>query len=175
MSPKFISHTHAHTHTRTCTHTHIHTRTRTHTRTPNYVHKHTKIFLIVKSECQKVNISPQTAQTKFHLTYLYRQINPNHYLHQTNTLQNLEKRNPGRLFISQLNIKSMWNKLEFLRHIAKDNIEMLMQWRIKLDSSFLQKRFYIEGYSKPHWLNNDQNAGGIMIFIREKVPSKTKI
>ena len=81
---------------------------------------------MVKSECQKVNISPQKAQTKFHLTYLYWQINPNRYLHQTNTLQNLEKRNPGRFFISQLNIKSMRNKLEFLRHIVKDNIEMLM-------------------------------------------------
>ena len=42
----------------------------------------------------------------------------------------------------------------------------------KLDSSFLQVQFYIEGYFKPYRLERDRNGGGIMLFVREKVTSK---
>ena len=42
----------------------------------------------------------------------------------------------------------------------------------KLDSSFPPAQFYIEGYAKPYILDRDQHGEGIMLFVREGVPSK---
>ena len=42
----------------------------------------------------------------------------------------------------------------------------------KLDSTFPYAQFYIEGYFKPYILDRDQNGRGIMLFVREGVPSK---
>ena len=42
----------------------------------------------------------------------------------------------------------------------------------KLNSSFPQAQFYIEGYSKPYRLDRDRNGGGLILFIKERLPSK---
>ena len=33
-------------------------------------------------------------------------------------------------------------------------------------------QFYMKGYSEPYILDRNRNGGGIMIFIREDIPSK---
>ena len=77
-----------------------------------------------------------------------------------------------RLIISHLNANSSWNKFEFLVLLVKDNIDILMMSETKLDSSFPHAQFSMEGYSKPYRLDRDWNGGGLILFIREGLPSK---
>ena len=42
----------------------------------------------------------------------------------------------------------------------------------KLDSSFPNGQFQIHGYSEPYRLDKNGNGGGILVFIREDIPTK---
>ena len=42
----------------------------------------------------------------------------------------------------------------------------------KLDSSFPKGQFQIHGYSEPYRLDRNGNGGGILVFIREDIPTK---
>lgn len=42
----------------------------------------------------------------------------------------------------------------------------------KLNSSFPEAQFYMESYSKPYRLDRSSNGRGIMLYVRDKIPSK---
>ena len=42
----------------------------------------------------------------------------------------------------------------------------------KLDSSFPNGQFQIHGYSEPFTFDRNGNGGGILVFIREDIPTK---
>ena len=42
----------------------------------------------------------------------------------------------------------------------------------KLDGSFPPRHFLLDGYNVPFRSNRDGNGGGILLFIREDIPSK---
>ena len=44
---------------------------------------------------------------------------------------------------------------------------------MKLDSSFLLNKFHIDGFKTPYRLDRNQNGGGVMLYIREDIPSKS--
>ena len=87
-------------------------------------------------------------------------------------LQSLRTRNPEKLIISHLNINSLRNKFEFLIPLVRENIDIMMLSETKLDASFPQAQFQIEGYSRPYRLDRNQNGGGIILYVREDIPSK---
>ena len=91
---------------------------------------------------------------------------------KSNFLNDFRKQNLDRLIISHLNVNSLRNKFEFLVPLVKDNIDILMLSETKLDSSFPLAQFSIEGYSEPYRLDRDRNGGGLILFIRERLPSK---
>ena len=41
----------------------------------------------------------------------------------------------------------------------------------KLDSTFPEKQFYVPGYKKPFRKDRNKNGGGVMIYVREDIPS----
>ena len=41
----------------------------------------------------------------------------------------------------------------------------------KIDESFPQGNFLIDGFSSPYRLDRDSKGGGIMLYIREDIPS----
>jgi len=41
----------------------------------------------------------------------------------------------------------------------------------KLDESFPKGNFLIDGFCKPYRLDRDSNGGGIMLYVREDIPS----
>ena len=59
-----------------------------------------------------------------------------------------------------------------LSSIVKDNIDTLMVSETKLDSSFPQAQFRIEGYAPPFRFDRNSHGGGILLFIRENIPTK---
>ena len=42
----------------------------------------------------------------------------------------------------------------------------------KLDSSFPQAQFIIEGYAAPFRYDRNSHGGGILLFIKEDIPTK---
>ena len=87
-------------------------------------------------------------------------------------LHNLRLKNPNRLICAHLNINSLRNKFDLLANIIKDKIDILMISETKLDSSFPKGQFHLHGFSEPYRLDRNGNGGGILVFIREDIPSK---
>ena len=71
-----------------------------------------------------------------------------------------------------MNINSIRNKLDFLVHQLQGNIQILMIPETKPDESFHPRQFLLESYSVPFRSDRDVNGGGILLFIREDIPSK---
>ena len=42
----------------------------------------------------------------------------------------------------------------------------------KIDESFPESQFVIQGFSKPYRLDRNSHGGGILIYVREDIPSK---
>ena len=81
-------------------------------------------------------------------------------------------RKMNRIILGHLNINSLRNKFESLQEQINKNVDILLISEIKLDNSFLTGQFLIKGYSAPYRLDGDAQGGGIMLFIREDIPSK---
>ena len=87
-------------------------------------------------------------------------------------LRSLRVKNLNKLIIGHLNINSLRNKFELLTHQIKDNIDILMISETKLDESFPTSEFFMKGFSSLHCLDRNCNGGGIILYIRENIPSK---
>ena len=78
----------------------------------------------------------------------------------------------NRLIIRQLNINSLRNKLEQLSTMINGNIDIFMISETKLDKTFPAAQFYLQGFCDPYQFDRYRNGGGIMLYIREDIPSR---
>ena len=85
-------------------------------------------------------------------------------------LKSIKISNINRLIIGQLNINSLRNKIEALKLIITGNIDILIITETKLDETFPQQQFWIDGYSPPFRVDRSKNGGGVIIYIREDIP-----
>ena len=53
-----------------------------------------------------------------------------------------------------------------------NNIDVLVLTETKLDSSFPTSQFLLEGFTTPYRMDRNRYGGGIMIYVREDIPSK---
>ena len=83
----------------------------------------------------------------------------------------LRSDNLNKLIFAHININSVRNKLEFLSTQVKGNIDVLMVSEIKIDNSFPVGNFLIDGFSTPYPFDSDNNGGGIILYVREDIPS----
>ena len=86
-------------------------------------------------------------------------------------LKALRSDNSSKLIFAHININSMRNKFESLSTQVKGNIDVLMVSKTKIDDSFSVGNFVLDGFSTPYQLDCDSNGGGIMLYIREDIPS----
>ena len=84
--------------------------------------------------------------------------------------KNTRLKSPHKLIISQLNINSLRNKFDSLVQILHNNLDILLISETKIDSSFPTAQFQIEGYTT-YRLDRNTNGGGILLYIREDIPS----
>ena len=92
--------------------------------------------------------------------------------HITNAdLKSLRIRNLNKIVVGHLNINSIRNKFNFLAHHVKGNIDILMISETKLDESFPPSQFFLDSYSVPFRLDRNGNGGGILLYIRDDLPS----
>ena len=74
--------------------------------------------------------------------------------------------------VGTLNINSIRNKFDELKMSISGNVDVLVITETKLDDSFPTGQFFIEGFSTPFRLDRNSRGGGILIYVREDIPSK---
>ena len=72
--------------------------------------------------------------------------------------------------IAQININSLRIKFSFLCEAVRGNIDILLITETKLDSSFPSAQFHM--YNTPHRLHRNANGEGLLLYVREDIPSK---
>ena len=84
----------------------------------------------------------------------------------------LRNKNLNKLIIAHFNVDSLRNKFELLKEQIQDNIDILMISETKIDASFPIGQFLLNGYSTPFRLDRNAHGGGILLYVREDIPSK---
>ena len=98
-----------------------------------------------------------------------------HVENEINILKEIRVKNVNRIIIGALNINSLSGKIEQLKVIIGNYLDVLIIGETKLDPSFPTDQFLIPGYCKPYRLDRNRNGGGLVIYIREDIPAKNSI
>ena len=77
----------------------------------------------------------------------------------------------NKLIFAHLNINSIRNKSEELISQVKGTVDVLMISETKIDGSFPIANFLIDGFSQPYRIDRNSSGGGIMLYVREDIPS----
>ena len=88
--------------------------------------------------------------------------------HCITKFENLRLRNVNKVIICN----SLPNKFDQLTEIVLKYVDVLVVTETKLDDAFLTSQFLVTGFSVPYRLDRNRNGGGIMIFIRDDIPSR---
>ena len=80
-------------------------------------------------------------------------------------LDHLPRDNLNKIIFAHINSNSIINKFDQLANV-------LMISESKIDDSFPDSQFFLDGYSTPYRLDRKRNGGGIMLFVRNHIPSK---
>ena len=76
-----------------------------------------------------------------------------------------------KLIFAHLNIDFIRNKFELLSLQIIGNVDVLMISQTKIDDSFPVGQFLIEGFCTPYRLDRNSKGGGILLYVREDIPS----
>ena len=87
-------------------------------------------------------------------------------------MKNLKLKDSNKVIIGHININSLRNKFEPLTEMVRDKVDLLMISETKLDPSFPNAHFYMKSYSKLYRLDRTSKGGGIILYVREDIPSK---
>ena len=87
-------------------------------------------------------------------------------------LKAINIKDKNRLILAHLNINSLRNMLDALKLLIKDKIDILAVTETKLDETFPVAQFCIEGFKPPTTLDRTAHGGGIVVYIKENIPSK---
>ena len=92
-------------------------------------------------------------------------------------LIDLRRQNINNPMIGYLNINSLGNKIDYLRDICnKSPLNIFCIDETKIDSSFPDAQFHIDGYQFPPLLKDrNQNGGGKNVYIKEGIITKRLI
>ena len=81
----------------------------------------------------------------------------------------------NRIKIDQLNANSIRNKSDLLDPAVVRNLVILLITETKIDSSFPEAQFEIDGFTTPYSVDRGCQGGGILLYIRQDIPSKLLI
>ena len=77
----------------------------------------------------------------------------------------------NRVIIGNLNINSLPIKFAQPQEIVLKYVDILILTETKLGDSFPTSQFMVDGFSMPYRQDRNRNGGGIMIYIRDDIPS----
>ena len=87
-------------------------------------------------------------------------------------LKGLRLSNLKNVILSYLNVNAIRNKLENLREIIKQNIDVLAVAKNKIDASFPSAQFFLERYHSPYRLDISRKSGGLLVYVKGAIPSR---
>ena len=88
------------------------------------------------------------------------------------SLYSIRKCNLNKLVVAHLNINPLRIKFCNVSHKITSNVEIFMISETKLDHSFPDGQFLIEGYSILYRIDRNCHGGGIMLYVRADILSK---
>ena len=59
-----------------------------------------------------------------------------------------------------------------LKELVGNKIDILLISETKLDGTFPLNQFILERFTPPYRLHRTMHGGGLMLFVREDIPSK---
>ena len=93
-------------------------------------------------------------------------------INASDILSNPKVRVNNKLIIGNLNINSFAGKFDKLKLMVQHKVDILVLTETKIDSSFLNQQFHIEGFCLPYRLNRSKHGRVVLVYIREDIPSK---
>ena len=96
-------------------------------------------------------------------------------IQEENSLDSFRKlrlRNANKVIIGNININSLPAKFDQVKEVILKNVDILVITETKLDDTFPLGQFYVEGFTMPYRLDRNCNGGGVIIYVREDIPSK---
>ena len=104
-------------------------------------------------------------------------IEPDNRVNETETdcweeMKTLRLKHPKNIIIGYVNINSVRNKFEDFSNMVKDKFDILIIAETKLNPSFPNDQFSINGFKTPYRLDVSENSGGLLVYIREDIISK---
>ena len=94
---------------------------------------------------------------------------------EENSLDDLHKlrlSNVNKVIIVNININSLPAKFDQVKEVILKNVDILVVTETKLDETFPLGQFYVEGLIMPYRLGRNRNGEGVIIYVREDIPSK---
>ena len=80
--------------------------------------------------------------------------------------------NFDNIIVGNLNINSISPKFDEFKLMVSGFFDVVIVTETKLDDSFPKAQFCIDGFSIPYRLDRNRNGGGLMIYVRDDIPSK---
>ena len=80
-------------------------------------------------------------------------------------------KNPKNVIIGHLNVNPLRNKFVTVDKLTKGKIDICLISETKVDESFLNQKFKINGY-KMFRKDRDRFGGGLMFYVNEQIPIK---
>ena len=87
-------------------------------------------------------------------------------------LNNLRVSNINRVIFAHININSIRNKCAMLADMVAGRVDILLISETKINETFPTAQFLIPGYTTPYRADRTINGGGILLYVREDIPSK---
>ena len=87
-------------------------------------------------------------------------------------MKKIKIKNPLNISTAYLNIDSIANKFEHFKAMVEENLDIFSIAETKIDSSYPESQFCIPGYRKPYRLDISDNSGGLLVYVKETIPSK---
>ena len=100
------------------------------------------------------------------------EINNDEFLNPLSTIENLRLSNVNRVVIGNLNINYLPNKFNQLKKLVLKHVDILVLTETKLDDSFPNSQFSVDGLSEPFRIGRNRSGGGVMIYVRNVILSK---
>ena len=91
---------------------------------------------------------------------------------EINDLKKYKIQNVNNLVLASININSIRNKIDQLKLLLDQNVDILIVEETKIDGTFPAGQFAIEGFMPPFRRDRNQHGGGILIYVKDNIPAK---
>lgn len=120
---------------------------------------------------RKTKLNPDAQPFKSRICFDDQCQNSNPHVDAITKLREIRVKHVNNVIIGHLNINSLRYKFNALCTIMQGHLDILVIGETKLDDTFPEAQFLIPGYKKPYRLDRNEHGGGVMIYVREDIPS----